>query len=87
MSALERDPKTSKQEMSTMKLYRNLFMDSGVKRTMTQIFGSKRSESAKTMAYPSTIQMHCNEEYVKDWVDYASRDADVTFFLFYTLVN
>jgi hypothetical protein len=31
--------------------------------------------------------MHTEEEYVSRWVEYSSRDAEVTFFLFYTLVN
>lgn len=37
--------------------------------------------------FPDIEQMHTDEKYVKDWVDYSCFDAEITFFLRETLAQ
>jgi DNA polymerase I len=56
---------------------------------MKQLFGYykmiKNGNVGKVLNYPEIVEMHTNPLYVKDWIEYSSFDAEITFFLRETL--
>ena len=56
---------------------------------MKDIFGKyktlKDGTEGKTIVYPTVFEMHTNQEFIEKWVDYSTLDAEVTFYLYFTL--
>jgi hypothetical protein len=42
----------------------------------------KNGEEGKTLVFPETFQLHTDERFIADWVEYSCLDAETTFFLY-----
>ncbi len=41
----------------------------------------KNGETGKTYEFPSLLNLHTTEDYIKDWIEYSVLDAESTFYL------
>lgn len=82
------DPEMSEQSKQNLKYYKENFTRIN-KFNMKQLFGYykliKTGNVGKVLIFPELIEMHTNPTYVKDWIEYACFDAEITYFLRETL--
>lgn len=45
----------------------------------------KDGSEGKILAFPDIEEMHTNEKYIEDWINYSVFDAEITYFLRETL--
>lgn len=82
---LEKEHQNNSLKMNCVGLYRQLFENSNRKTDMKRIFATKKILKSgvvgKSIVYPSIIEMHTDENLIKDWVFYSTLDAELTYFL------
>lgn len=66
-------------------LYRSLFEKANVKNDMKKLFAKQKTlksgDIGRSIVYPTIIELHTDENLVKDWVFYSTLDAELTYFL------
>lgn len=71
--------------------YRANFMHQDLKTNMKKIFSRQRilanGELGKTIEMPTLVELHTDPELLPKWIDYATLDAEATFFLREVLVR
>lgn len=88
INAMLSDPNTPQETKENLIFYQEKF--SRIKKfNMKQLFGYyrmlKNGNVGKVIIFPEIMEMHTNPQYVKDWVEYACFDAEITYFLRETL--
>ena len=82
------NPETDPKVKENLKFYKEKFTRTQ-KFSMKQLFGYykmlKTGHVGKIINYPEIMEMHTNPIYVKDWIEYSSFDAEITYFLRETL--
>lgn len=88
IDSLLKDESLDEKSKATLISYRENF--TRIKKfNMKQIFGYykmlKNGQIGKVIVYPEIVEMHTNPLYIRDWVEYACFDAEITYFLRQTL--
>ena len=72
-------------------VYENNFIEQDMKVNMKEIFARQRvlknGMLGKTFEMPSLIELHTDPELLPKWIDYATLDAEATYFLREVLVQ
>jgi DNA polymerase-1 len=81
----------SGEELRCIEVYEKYLGKQNIKQNMQKLFirnkKLKSGESGKMLEIPSIIEMHTNFELVEKWVNYATLDAEITFWLRETLIG
>lgn len=79
-----KNPETTPEQAEKLHQFKQR-LESKTKINMTKIFSRRRKlkngELGKTIEMPSIIELHTSPETIQKWVEYATLDAEATFFL------
>ena len=45
----------------------------------------KNGQEGKLFESPDTLELHTSQELIRQWIDYGTFDAEITFFLYYCM--
>lgn len=69
----------------TLQLYQKYYLNTNYKKSMYKLFGKKKilksGKEGKSVEIPPIVDLHTREDCVNEWIQYASLDAEITFFL------
>lgn len=78
-------------QKQTIDVYEKNFINQDMKVNMRKLFARrkvlKNGQMGKTLEMPSLIELHTDPELLPQWIDYATLDAEATFFLREVLVR
>ena len=78
------DPSTNPEQAAMLTQFKQR-LETRTKINMTKIFSRRRKlkngELGKTVEMPSIVELHTSPETIQKWVEYATLDAEATFFL------
>ena len=88
---LSRSKDLSESQKASIRVFEKEFLHTNFKISMSKVFSRRRKlktgEFGKTIEMPSIIELHTSHETIQKWVEYATLDAESTFFLREVMVN